>query len=426
VRTLRPCALLGRILTIPILPAHAARKAGAERTYSLRTRFDSLAVNGPFVPVSWVPSRRIVLVRNPHYCGRSAAGARLPWLDSVVVNFVRDHNTHMVRFQRGETDLFPAAGKDYTVLAQDSSRSYHMYCMGPSRMATVLLFNQHTGRDSAGTPFVDSVKQSWFRAAAFRRAVGTAIDRAAVMEAAGVSGFAQYGPVCPADTHLLAARLPTLSYDTAAARSMLRDAGFADRDSDRVLEDGKGNSVQFSIMVAAENLARRSAAEKIATELAGAGMAVSVQVVEHGYAMNTLRNPPHLWEAALVGMACPREPLEAWEVWHSTGRLHVWETAGEIGAGQVRIDSLLTAALATPDTKARLALYTQWQTAFAELLPVVFVYAPERIVCVNTHLGNASPAPVEGLFRDAALLYRLKVPRENVRQALLADTADTL
>jgi len=419
-----PCALLARLLTLPLLPAHVLPEPVMdrrfERFYGLRTRLDSRVVSGPFMPVSWVPGRRLVLVRNSRYY-RGAAG--LPYLDTVEVRIVRDHNTHLVRFQRGEIDLFAAAGKDYAVLAQDSGRQYHIHCMGPSRAGTVLLFNQNRGRDSAGEPFVDSTKLGWFRSRLFRRAVSLAIDHEAVMSSAGVSGFAQSGPVCPADTEWFEPGSGSAAYDTARARALLEQAGLRDRNADRVIEDSAGVPVAFTILVAAENLGRRTAAEQVASLLADIGMSVTVNAVEHGYLMSTLRTPPYGWEAALAGIGSSAEPLDDWEVWHSAGRFHVWDRGGVPDPGQHRIDSLLAMALREPDAARRRPIYRQWQREFAATMPAVPVFAPERILCVSSRLGNALPSVAGGMLRDAARVYRRPVAQDDTRQTLSAEAA---
>ncbi len=421
----RPCALLTRLLTMPVLPAHVATGTridrAFERFYGLRTRFDSLVVSGPFRPDSWVPTRRIVLVRNNRYHATSVFGAALPYLDTVVVNFVRDHNTHMVRFQRGEIDLFSAAGKDYALLAQDSAHAYHIYCMGPSRAPTAMLFNQSPGGDTAGELPADSLKHSWFRMPAFRTAVSCAIDRMGAMDAAGMSGFAQFGPVCLADTHLVAAGRGVCR-DTTRARRLLAEAGFADRDGDGVVEDAGGNPLQFSMLVAAENLPRRKAAERIAEDLLAVGIAVNVQVAEYQYVMSCLRSSPQAWEAALVGLSTPSEPLEAFGLWHSGGSLHVWER-GRPSGEQVRIDSLLDSALRTPAVPQRVRLLREWQRQFALSVPVVFVCAPERIHCVSSRLANTVPARLAGAIRDMARVYIRPLSADDIRGALAADTA---
>lgn len=72
--------------------------------------------SGPFQFKEWQEDRQIVLVRNPNYWQRDEHGNRLPFLDGVRIEFIKDDNVQFASFTQGQldenftipTEVFPA------------------------------------------------------------------------------------------------------------------------------------------------------------------------------------------------------------------------------------------------------------------------------------------------------------------------------
>jgi peptide/nickel transport system substrate-binding protein len=60
---------------------------------------------GPFVLAEHVSGQRLVLVRNPRYWRKDAAGTQLPYLDKLTVLIVPDLEHRSSRDADGEIDL---------------------------------------------------------------------------------------------------------------------------------------------------------------------------------------------------------------------------------------------------------------------------------------------------------------------------------
>jgi len=60
---------------------------------------------GPFQLKKWTRGNRLVLVRNDHYFEKDAHGDLLPYLDGVVVTFVKDMETSFLEFVDGNLDM---------------------------------------------------------------------------------------------------------------------------------------------------------------------------------------------------------------------------------------------------------------------------------------------------------------------------------
>jgi peptide/nickel transport system substrate-binding protein len=93
----RPFAPFLALLTLPycwIVPREAVEYYGEDF-------FRNPVGTGPFQLAEWRADVRLVLRRNPRYFKRDPQGRRLPYLEHVVVRFLRDPKTAFWEFQRG-------------------------------------------------------------------------------------------------------------------------------------------------------------------------------------------------------------------------------------------------------------------------------------------------------------------------------------
>ena len=73
------------------------------------TKPGTMAGLGPFVVGEYVPGQRMTFTRNPHYWQKDAAGVALPYLDSIVMEFLASQDAEMLRLQAGSADLMTQA-----------------------------------------------------------------------------------------------------------------------------------------------------------------------------------------------------------------------------------------------------------------------------------------------------------------------------
>lgn len=416
----RPCAVFLEELTLPVLPRHIVgryvRDGRFDRAMHLASAADSVVGTGPFIVASYIPTRRVVLARNPCYHEHDRAGNRLPYLDSIVCELLPEENTKQVRFRGGDLDYYQARGRDYELLVEDSGASYDIYCLGPSRSATAFVLNLTTDEDSAaGAAPIGPVKQRWFADVLVRRALSCAVDRehivSTIMHGAG---FVQELPGTTADSLGLPVAGTAIGYDTARARELLAQAGFRDTDNDGVLEDGNGDALAFTVLANSGNVMRVSVAEQVCRDFGAVGVRAILQLVDYAALRQRLTAPPYAWEAAVVGLELPLDPLAGWRVWHSSGRLHLWHPSSNrpVRPWERRLDSILTAALSETDQAQRRQLYAQWQSVIEQNVPMVLTGVPERILCISKRFGNVNPSLVGGLLHNIDEIYVPDVPRE--------------
>ena len=100
---------------------------------------------------------------------------------------------------------------------------------------------RHYVRDGRRDPRLD-----WFTDPRFLRAIAHSIDKRSMI----VNTYFGYGEsavsaISPENTIFYNPHLEPYSYDLERARALLAEGGYLDRDGDGVLEDVRGNAVQF-------------------------------------------------------------------------------------------------------------------------------------------------------------------------------------
>jgi peptide/nickel transport system substrate-binding protein len=97
----RPYAPFMNILTMKyfsVVPIEAVDKYGQD--------FGEHPIGtGPFMMKRWEHGVKMILVRNQHYFEKDGAGKQLPYIDGVVVSFLKDVETSFLEFMDGKLDL---------------------------------------------------------------------------------------------------------------------------------------------------------------------------------------------------------------------------------------------------------------------------------------------------------------------------------
>lgn len=400
------------LMSQEILPRHAYAKFVKQGKFS-----DSLGVTaapqnmvgtGPFLLSSYTPYNTITFTRNPFYWRKDLEGNSLPYIESIIYVIMSDLDVALQCFKRGQIDYLAADGNDFAELRQHDT-GFVIYHLGPASVSNVVVFNQNTGVNSVtGKPFVDTVKQNWFRNSKFRKALAHAIDRKRLIaECLKKRGYEQYSPLSPAAGRFYNPEVQRYPYDLACADSILKSEGFNDSNGDSILEDRHGNAVAFSLMINNGNQFRRTLAEIVCADFKKLGIHVQIQQHDARIIEKKLFNSPYDWEVALVGLSGVADPHLGMQVWHSTGTQHIWfpQQKTPSTAWEARIDTVFNEAAVTMSPAKRKALYDEWQQIAAEELPLIYTVLSERILCISKRVGNVNPSVSGGLLHNIEELY---------------------
>ena len=380
---------------VPIYPKHllqTALEGGRFGTaWGAGTPPAQMAGLGPFVLVEYVPLQHMTLARNPHYWRTDAAGVQLPYLDRLVVDFVKTQDAEMLRLQAGSIDLMTQAdvrpGDIKSLRQLRDQGSVQLVDPGVSVDPNLLWFNltpAAAARNEKTRPYLSR--------AAFRQAIAYGVDREAIANTLYLGAAVPvYGPVTPGNRTWYSDAAPKYPYDVARAKSLLAGLGLIDRNGDGMLEDAAGRPVRFSILSQAGHI-REQTATMIQGQLQALGIAVDVVGLD----------PPSIFARYGAGdydsiyygfQASALDPAMNLDFWLSSGSNHLWnaDQKAPATAWEKQIDDLMNRMAAPAPLAERQRLFAEVQRVFGENLPAIFFVAPKVTVAMSRRVGGAEP-----------------------------------
>jgi len=401
-----------------ILPRHKLRDAVANNefnfTWGIDTPPQEIVGTGPFRLVRYQPGERLVFERNPQYWKQSVDGGRLPYIHKLIYLIIPSRDAMILRFLEDEIDYVDLRGKDYPLLKPlEAGKNFRIYDVGPNFGSQFVVFNQNRGQDpKTARPIVDPNKLRWFTDVRFRRAVAHAVDKERII---GILmnglGDPQHGPMSPASGYFYNPDVAQYEYDLEQAAALLKQAGFADRDHNGVIEDKQGNEVRFNLYTNSGNDARVQIAAILRHDLQRLGMAVNFLQVEFNTLVSKL-NSTFDWDAVVLGLTGGIEPHFGRNVWHSSGQLHMWyPRQGQPATDwEARIDAIFDAGVQELDRSQRKVLYDEWQAIVARELPFIYTVLERNIFAVRNKFGNLRPNSYGGAFHNLEEIYIIEKP----------------
>lgn len=390
------------LYNISVLPRHILeadfQQGKLKDSWSVNSDTGRIVTTGAFTVQSSTPGERVVLQRNPHYWKRDKDGGALPYLDTLTLVVVGDANNTFAQLGQSSIDIADRIRTtDYASL-RTSQGTVRGFDLGPGLSIDHIWFNLNTGVRN-GQPIVSPNKSAWFGDVRFRRAVAHAIDRETISRST-LQGLATplYGLVSPANRVWAASDLPRPEYNLEKAKALLQEAGFALRGSAEAPElfDGKGNRVEWTLIVPVENEPRKLTAAVVQEDLAKLGMKVQVAPLEF-QALSERWTKSFDYDAILLGVSLTDpEPSSYNNFLLSNSASHQWYPKQSQPASQweARIDELTNAQAHETDQQRRLALFREIQSIMAEQLPAIPIVARHVISAANTRIGNYRPSNI--------------------------------
>jgi peptide/nickel transport system substrate-binding protein len=307
---------------------------------------------GPFRFVAWEPRRRVMLERNPDYWGGLAR------LRMLVFRPLIDPMTRVAELMAGGIDIVTELSPDNIALLRGNARFTVHEQTGPHLW--FLILNTRTGP---------------FRDLRVRQAVNFGLDKRALVEnVLQNTATVAAGPVPEAFGWAYDAQLTPYPYDPERARSLLREAGFGDGVTVRLLVPTSGSGMLAPVQMAAA----------IQGDLAEVGVNVRIET----YEWNTF--------LAKVNRGLEGQGDMAEMAWMTNDpdtlpylalRSGATPERGGFNSGyyeNAHVDVLIERARKTTDRDERARLYRELQRRVHEDAPWVFV-ASWRQNAVTTH-----------------------------------------
>jgi len=364
--------------------------AGLDRLFdqvaimSAKSPKKEMAVLGPFYTADYKAGNYVLLKRNPNYWRHDASGKQLPYLDSVRLYILQNHDLEVMRFVRGEIDLINTLDAEYfEKLASQSSSAAHDAGVGFD--TEQIWFNQ------VATAPIPAYKKAWFTSTNFRRAVSQAINREDLSRVV-FRGHAHpaVGAISPANTFWFNSKLKPQPYDVNGALQSLAQDHF--RLDNGVLRDRDGHAVEFSVITNSGNKYRLAMVTMMQQDLAKIGIRLNVVTLDFPSLIERIAHTFN-YESCLLGLVNDDlDPSAQMNVWLSSSSDHQWnpEQKTPATAWEAELDKLMHAQASTTNPKKRKQYMDRVQEIVYEQNPFIYLVNKDGLSAISSNVQNAN------------------------------------
>jgi peptide/nickel transport system substrate-binding protein len=322
--------------------------------------------NGPFVFLSHLPQESWTFRANPAF--PEALGGR-PYVDRYVYRVIPDQSTLLAELLAGNVDL-------YFQVRADQAR-------------TIEQRDQVVLRSAEGREFVFigwNVRRPQLSDARVRRALAMAVDRASIVENL-THGHARLAEASVPPFHFGFDESvgELVAYDPDAARALLAEAGWEDRDGDGVRENADGIPLAITLSYNAGNQTRADIGQVMRAQLQDVGVALRPEAVDYQALMGRVLDAESRDFDALFLNWAHEFRVDDSDLFHSDrleGRYQF------TGIQDPQLDDYLDSLRVVADRGRATDLWRAYQRRVAELQPFMFLYYPDRLSGVRTRVQN--------------------------------------
>lgn len=340
---------------LPIVPAHLL--ASVPRADMRRAPFDTMPVgNGPFRFVERRPGERWVFARNDAF---PAALGGPPNVSRVVIAIVNEPSTKFAGLVSGELDVAGISPAMAGLVRGDPSLRVIEY---PVEVSYGIVFN---------------VGRAPFDEARVRRAIGLAIDRRRIAQAA-LYGFATPA-VGPVPVEHPDASGDTAVLDTARADSLLDAAGWRRTASGARARDGVPLGFTLLTVGSGDNAVE----QLLQSDMAAIGIHMEIRQRELASFLQEARARPPRFDALITGI--PGDLSLA----YLSAMYDSHQAGGALDYGDYHspvLDSLLSAAREAPDAQRARGAWLAVQANLAQNAPAAWIYDARGVQGVSRRL----------------------------------------
>ncbi len=325
--------------------------------------------HGPYRFVRWKTGELIELAANPDYFEHR------PWIDRYLYRIIPDQATMFLELLTAGVDLSGLTPLQYqrqtdTAFVQRAYQKFRYPSFGFTYM----------GYNLADPRFSD---------VRVRRAINQAIDKQAILDGVlfGLGAVAT-GPY-PKESWAYDPSVVPAAYDPPAAKALLAEAGWEDRDNDGWL-DKDGQPFRFTLLTNQGNEVRRQVCELVQEQLKTLGIDVKIRVLEWATFVHEFIDKRR-FEAVLLGWSLSRDP-DLYDLFHSSKTKE-----GEynfVGYNSPEVDALLIQGRQTFDQAQRQTIYHQIHRRLAEDQPYTFLYVADALPIISSRFRNVVSSPI--------------------------------
>lgn len=332
--------------------------------------------SGPFRWKAQEPDGRVVLESYRGYWGRA------PYLDGWTYRPLSDLASLERALAAGALDVFLWPEAD-PVPSWHPSTGYTLLPL-PGDRYSLLIFN---------------TRRPYLRRAGVRQALGSLLDRGALLREVARAGMVVDAPLPPQHWALGNVATAPSPGDAATLLRALGLAGWLDNDGDGWL-DYQGKPTTIAVETNQENALRIQTALRLAEQLRAAGLPAELRAAEWGVLLSDLERGD--FDLAVIDLPLYLEPAGC-SLWRgdtgTSGKRFNW--AGVEDAGLLRA---LEEAVEVPgcDVAERARLYRPVWDYLTQERPYLFLFVPARWLALDTALKGLVASPFRPWYWNAA------------------------
>lgn len=330
-------------------------------------------------PENWSPGKPVELVRNDRYWGLPGTFNRLIWRE------IEDESAEMVMFGNGELDILGCTPEQYEKLLKDErilKMSQNMKYSSPLNGYSYIGWNQRrgSGADATKTAFADE---------RVRQAMTLLIDRERIAREVFL-GYATVasGPFSPGGPQA-APDLKPLPYDEQLAKSLLKQAGYADTNGDGVIDGPNGRPFRFKLSYPSGSATYQRVVLFLKDSFARAGITMEPDPLDFPVLLDKIKRGD--FDACTLGWGGVIES-DPYQIFHSSQI----KDQGDNRTHYVNreLDALIETARMTIDDEARMKLWHDVHRILHKDQPYTFLFNSPSLVFINGRIQNVEPSKV--------------------------------
>ena len=167
--------------------------------------------------------------------------------------------------------------------------------------------------------------------------------------------------------------------------------GFTLRDG--VLRDRTGHAVEFSLITNAGNIPREKMAPLIQADLVKLGIKVDIVTLDFNSLVDRIAKTFD-YEAVMLSINIEVDPMEAMNIWMSSGEHHAWWLSEKSPATpwEARIDELEKIQASSGSRDVRKKAFDEVQLIAEQQEPIIYLVNPDYLCAVAPRLKGAQPS----------------------------------
>jgi len=332
---------------------------------------------GPFRLVKWEEGNALVLKRNSHYFEKDSIGNSLPYLDGVIVSFLKDEETSFLEFMDGKFDMVSGINAINPRVAFAADGQLRKEFADKVYMQQIPFIKT----DYLGFILDNKNGNNEIKNVLVRKAINYAINRKEIVR------YLRYNIGIPAESGFVPPSLPGhgkiagYSYNPDTAMKLLKEAGYP---------NGQGLT-GISLFVSSEDYAL---AEAIQAQLQNVGINIKVETEQPAILSEGAANGQYyFFKKSWIGdYPDPENFLSLfYSKYFSPGGINYTHYANPV------FDSLYERSLSETDDSLRAVEYTAMDKMIMDAAPVVPLYYDEVIRLVSKRITGLPVDPLNSL-----------------------------